>query len=99
MDDLKTNLVIDGGVMYEQHSQDTTAIIEANKRAYNDSDKYFKGDLHHVARVPEIFVYEFMKEFKCSYQQLMRDPAMKRKLIAKLNSNDYRFLRVKPGRI
>lgn len=99
MADLKTNLVIDDGVMYEQHSQDTTEIIEANKRAYNDSDKSFKGDMYHVARIPEIFVYEFMKEFDCTYQQLMRDPAIKQKMIAKLNSNDYRFLRVKQGRI
>lgn len=99
MADLKTNFVVDDGVLYEQHGQDTTDIIEANKRAYNNSEKAFKGDLHHVARIPEIFVYEFMKEFGCTYRQLMCDPVMKQKMVAKLNSNDYRFFRVKQGRI
>lgn len=89
--------VEDGGIVVGIH-QDVEPILDANKAAYNSSTSW-KGDLHHVARIPESYIPSLMKEFNCSFRQLICDPEIKKKVIAKLNSNDHRFLRVKAGRI
>lgn len=89
--------VEDGSLVCGIH-QDIEPIVEANKASYNSSASW-KGDIHHVARIPESFIPSLMKEFNCSFRQLICDPDIKKKMIAKLNSNDHRFFRVKAGKI
>lgn len=95
---IKTLAIEDGKLVSGVH-QDVEPILEHNKDSFNNAKTGWKGDIHHVARIPEALVSSFMKEFGCTYRQLICDPEIKKKLIAKLNSNDYRFLRVRPGRL
>jgi hypothetical protein len=95
---IKTLATEDGKLVCGVH-QDVEPILEANKRAYNDAPTNWKGDFHHVARIPQSEIPGLMKEFNCTYQQLLCDPDIRKKLIAKLNSNDHRFLRTRPGRL
>lgn len=92
-------LAVEDGELIVGHSQDVEPILEENKRLYNSASESWKGDLHHVATIPSVMVPLFMEEFKCTYHQLVCDPDIRKKLIAKLNSNDYRFLRTKPGKL
>lgn len=94
-----STLAVEDGKLVAGTHQDVEPILEANKAQYNNDSGNWKGDIHHVARIPEAFVGSLLQEFGCTFQQLMSDPAIKKKLIAKLNSNDYRFLRTKPGRL
>lgn len=92
-------LAVEDGKLVVGHFNDVEPLLEANKRAYNSASTSWKGDLHHVARIDSVMVPLFMEEFNCTYRQLVCDPDIRKKLIAKLNSNDYRFLRVKPGKL
>jgi hypothetical protein len=94
-----STLAVEDGQLVAGTHQDVEPILEANKAQYNNSPTGWKGDIHHVARIPEAMVSSFLKEFNCTYRQLICDPEIKKKLIAKLNSNDYRFLRTRPGRL
>lgn len=95
---IKTLAVEDGKLVAGVH-QDVEPILEANKSAYNDAPADWKGDIHFVARIPESEVPSLMKQYNCTFQQLLCDPDIKKKLVALLNSNDHRFWRVKPGRL
>lgn len=94
-----STLAVEDGQLVSGIHQDVEPILEANKTQYANAESGWKGDIHHVARIPESFIPSLMQEFNCTYRQLICDPDIKKKLIAKLNSNDYRFFRVKPGRI
>lgn len=90
-------LAVENGQLIAGHYQDVEPILEANKAQYNNAESGWRGDIHHVARIPAVFVQMFMNEFNCTFQQLMSDPDIQKKIVAKLNSNDHRFLRTKPG--
>jgi hypothetical protein len=69
--------------------QDVTAIIEANKIDYN-AQSGFRGDFHHVARIP-LFIYEELQR-----KGIADDPdALKRWLDDPAN----RMFRTHPGRL
>lgn len=95
---IRTLSVEDGELVSGTH-QDVEPILEYNKEKFNNDSGNWKGDVHHVARIPESVVMQLMQEFNCTFRQLICDPDIKKKLIAKLNSNDHRFLRTKPGRL
>ena len=74
-----------------QTSQDVTAILEANKRAYNqvDENANWKGDIHLCATVP-------LHIFNSLPKELRRDEnALKRWL----NHPDQKAFKVRPGKI
>lgn len=78
-----------------QTVQDVEPILNINKRSLNNSDKNWKGELHHVASVPKIVWERWWRE-------LGSNPGAKENkqwLIAKLNSRDWCQLRVKEGNL
>jgi len=78
-----------------QTVQDVEPILSINARALSNSDKNWKGDMHHVASVPTVVWEEWWREFG-------GDPFSKEnrpKLIAKLNNKDWCKLRTKEGRV
>lgn len=68
--------------------QETTDIIEENRRAFNDADKGFKGDMTHVARIPLTVFMHLQKS------GIAKDPVAMRRW---LNDPDNAAFRVKPG--
>ena len=75
-----------------QTQQDVTDIIEENKQEFNMVDERagWKGEFHHVARIPLSIYYKLQAEGK-----LNDDAYMKRWL----NDPDNKFFRVKDGQI
>lgn len=76
--------------------QDVEPYLEANKTEYNSAPEHgrWKGEFHHAACIPNVIIEQWMKEginlFKKEDWPKVR---------AKLNSNEFRLLRTKPGRI
>jgi hypothetical protein len=84
----------DSGIILET-KQDVSAILEANKRQFNDSDGTFDDVVTHVARLPLTVVDDLnrkgvMQGFKILDQKSFR---------AFLNHPDNRFFRTHPGKI
>ena len=76
-------------------TQDVEPIIEENKRLYTSTDGYWKG--RHVqlaASVPNIIVEQWMKQGI----SIFRDEDLP-KILAMLDSPEYRYLRCAPGRL
>lgn len=75
-------------VRYEGH--DIAPIIEANKAAQAEGfDR--RGDMWHAARIPVSVMYEWLVKFGINAW----NPEHQDRVMALLNSNDYRYLRVK----
>ena len=79
-----------------QTVQDVTPYLESNKSQYNEKERHSKwreGLGEKVASIPFIVLEQWRVELK-------DDPLAKRNrkwLRAKLNSNDNKFLRTRPG--
>lgn len=78
----------DGGAVVET-AQDVEPIILQNKEEYNRASG-FKGDMHHVARIP-LSVYEDLKR-----KGIANDPAALKKW---LDDADNRVWRTHPGKL
>lgn len=79
-----------------KRTQDVEPYLDANKAAFNESPEHgrWKGDFHHAARIPNVIVEQWLKEGINVFRK--EDWP---KVRAKLNSNEFRYLRTKPGRI
>jgi hypothetical protein len=78
----------DGGVVVASE-QDVTDIIEQNKEDYN-ARSGFKGDWHHVARIPLAIYEDLMRK------GIADDPARLKKW---LDNPDNRAFRSHPGKV
>lgn len=81
--------------------QDIEPIIEANKRKMNDcyghtESTRWKGDLHHVASVPEVVVEKWCKDHGFTFSDFINDPKISKRF---LNDPSNSHFRTKPGRI
>jgi hypothetical protein len=80
-----------------KREQDVQPILDANRRAFNDSPehgRYIKGDMHRVASIPNVVVEQWLQEGINIF-----DRADWPKVRQKLNSPEYAYLRTKPGRV
>jgi hypothetical protein len=76
-------------------TQDVEPIIENNKRLYNDGDGYSPSrEWKRAASVPNIIIEQWMKKGINAYKY--EDTP---KILAMLDSPEYRFLRTAPGRL
>ena len=77
--------------------QDVKATLNDNKANFNQHDGIKFNDskgLHQVARIPHILIEKWLREE--GFNWMTASDADKRK---KLNDPDYRYLRVRPGKL
>lgn len=81
------------GAMSLETEQDVSAIIEANKAHFNQTDERtaWKGDVHRVAQIPMSLYHELAK-----VSNNFKDQRVVRKF---LNDSDNRVFRTRPGRV
>ena len=80
---------------YLETEQDVTAIMEANKRAFNDAENNWRGDMHRVATLPISLITTLQ-------EQGIIDPKNDPKGVRFnkwLNLPENRVWRTKPGRL
>lgn len=93
-------LVEDGGGHRFASSQDTTDMLERNKAMAAHNDGYSQSrELRRVASIPYIVGLQWLNEEGWWFMDADRDPAIARKLAAKLNSNEFEHLRTASGRV
>lgn len=84
----------DGRFVLEKKS-DVTAIIEANKRQYNDVDRSKRmGEFVHVGRVDTVVLDRWCKEDGINYLA----PENKGMLLKKLEQRENRMFKTHPGK-
>lgn len=66
------------------------ALVEANKRSFNDAGGNWKGDLHRVAQIPMPLYWELQEK------GILDDQAAFKRW---LNDPDNRFFRTRPGKV
>lgn len=76
-----------------QNVQDVSAIVEANKRAYNDASGC-KSEMVHIGRIPVVIMERWCKEDGINY---MAKENMKA-LLRKLENPDNRMFKTHPGK-
>lgn len=101
MSDVETKYHFDGDRLIIERVQDIEPIIEENKRrmnawyGHNESNRW-RGDVHHVASVPEVVIEKWCNEHGFTYEDFIKDSSIcKRFLNDPANAN----FRTKPGRI
>lgn len=92
--------VVDGRAVIKT-SQDTSGIIDHNKRDSNNASTSWAGDMHHVARIPMIIVEQWRNELKASgaHDTNPLSSGNKKFFISKINNSDFKSLRTKSGRV
>ena len=80
------------GVSYHE---DVQPVLDANKDQINSSNENWKGDMHHVARVPESLIIQWSNELG----DYILKPEYRPLLFAKLNDPAYAAVRTKKGRL
>ena len=88
-------------------TQDVRHIVEFNKASYNDSGEAWRGagnDFWHVARVPDLVLEEWAKEWARLRNEdyvnpYSADPEYRAWLFAKLDDPEWRFFKSAPVKI
>lgn len=77
--------------------QDVEPILEANKRAFNDSARCFKHEtFNHCARIPLVVAQKWCNEKGIPFQEFMSNPKVLRRF---LNDPDNSLCKTRPGKI
>lgn len=87
--------VQDGSVVVATE-QDVQPVIEANKAKFNQNTGGFKGDMHHVARIPMVVMEQLFRE---GLVDVSGRPTDERRFLAWLDDPANRAWRTKPGRL
>ncbi len=75
-------------------TQDVESIIELNKRLANDNGKTITSDVcNPIASIPMGIILQWYREEGWWVYDADKDPDVQKKLHAKLNSNEWRYLR------
>lgn len=81
-------------------TQDTTPILEQNKAMATHNDGYSPSrELRRVASIPYIVMLKWKNEEGWWAMDASHDADVARKLAAKLNSNEYQYLRTAEGQV
>lgn len=97
--DVSTVIKAEQGKLVVKRTQDTTGYLEANKAEMNEAPSwrpYSNTSLRRVASIPMIVVEAWMKEGVNIFDP---SPDMQKKIAAKLNSNEYAYLRTSTGKM
>ncbi len=101
MSDVLTKYHHDGDRLIIERVQDIEPIIDANKRQMNDNYGHsestrWKGELHHVARIPEVVIEKWCKDHGFTYSDFFNDRSISKRF---LNDPENAYFRTKPGKI
>jgi len=100
-DDITELWRYEGDNLVCERTQDVEPYLEANKAAYNEVSSWrpFAGvDSRIVADIPNVIIEKWIREERFNIFDETQ-PDYQKNLRRLLNSNEYRFLRVTPGRI
>lgn len=86
------------GTMTIQRHQDVEGILESNKRELIDNEVNDKSFGRKVASIPNLVIEQWMKEGINVYQMGV-DPAVRKAVMRKLNSPEWRYLRTHNSRL
>lgn len=78
-----------------QITQDVEPYLEANKQKLSESSTNWKGEMHHVARIPMVIIEQWNAELGANCLKKEYRPWF----MAKLNDIKYSKLRVKAGKL
>jgi hypothetical protein len=100
VDDITEKWRYEGDKLVCERTQDVEPYLDANKAAYNsvsDWRPFANCDSRMVADIPNVIIEKWIREGFNIFDE--QQPDYQKKLRQRLNSNEYRFLRVTPGRI
>lgn len=81
-------------------TMDTTPILDQNKAETNHNDGYTPSrDIRRAARIPYIVGLKWLNEEGWWFMDAGHDSDVARKLVQKLNSNEFAYLRTAEGRL
>ena len=78
------------------HSQDVSAVLEANKRARDQAEGQKMGDMVRVASIPDVVAIQWMNE---GINVMSPNREDLRRMKKKLNSPEWAYLRTGGGRL
>ncbi len=102
MSDIKTHILKNNdGTITIGTTQDYTSILEKNQYEANNNLNRTNRDTfgRKVASIPLNLINAWCKEWNCSLYQLMNDPSLKAKMMARLRDKSYLKLRTDHGNI
>lgn len=83
----------DNGNITVQAQQDLQQFVDDNKRTQIDRGKKITSDVcNPIGQIPHIIGMKWLHEEGWWWQDCDRDPSIEKKLRAKLNDSDYRYL-------
>ena len=102
MSDLQTKVVqnSDGSITFAT-TQDASSILAQNEYEANNNLNRTNKDTfgRKVASIPLGVINQWCQEWNCTFQQLMADPMMKAKMMARLRDRSWLKLRTDHGKI
>ena len=85
-----------GKVVIKTNDYKSHSVLEENQKLYEENESGWKGDVHRVARIPKLALYNYCEQRGMTQSDLMDDRKEFNKF---LNDSDNRQFRVKRGRI
>lgn len=84
--------------LHVKREQDDTPILDYNKAVANEKSDWRRWgkEMVHFARIPNLVIEKWLKE---GLDITKKDPETRKRLLAKLNDPEYRYLRTTPGRV
>lgn len=85
-----------GGLIIERVADCQNVLDEAALLRSMGATKSASGDLHHVAKIPFIFIEKYCNDKGITYQEWQNNDEH---ITAILNDSDYKLFRVREGRV
>lgn len=82
--------------LHIEQVQDVQPILEANKRAFNDSSGFKSEVFNKKASIPTVVLMDWLKRNGLTYQDFMNDEKVLKRF---LNDPDHKFCLTRPGKI
>lgn len=100
LSDVRTEIRAHNGELVVKRTQDVEGYLEQNRREFNAAPdtrvSRNRSNLRKVASIPMIVAEQWIREGINIFDP---SPEVQKRITAKLNSNEYRYLRTAPGRI